>query len=136
MNAATKSDILKLNAGDSLISAHDGVAAFAVANDKFDLTSLGLSSTKVGAVTGSYVAITWDSVSDAASAAALAITVNTTDKFFGDNAVVYSADAKGTAIFIDANNDGHWNADTDLVVVVAGVNATGGALADGMLTLA
>lgn len=138
LNAATKSDILKLNAGDSLISAHDGVAAFAVANDKFDLTSLGLSSTKVAATTNA--AITWGSSAlTAESAAALAITVNSTDKFFGDNAVVFlaSADttAQGTAIFIDANNNGTWDADTDLVVVVAGVNATGGALADGMLTL-
>lgn len=132
-------DTLVLKAGDSLIGAHDGISGFTTATtiDKFDLTSLGLTAIESIRSTDK-ATIAWgeSAISTAEGAAGVVISSVASD-IFSSAKIVYATDttAKSTAIFIDANNNGNWDADTDLVVVLAGVEADGGALADGMLTL-
>lgn len=132
-SASTGNIKLALNGGDTVYTGSKGIDGITLAGGKEtivynsgNLSTLNKMDTYTGFATGS------DKIEvktiDFGSAGKAAFTTITTDPttsvnaFFGGNAAAYNA---GTGmLYFDSNKDGNFNADTDLVIKVAGVNVS------------
>ena len=121
--AAANKDLLVYAAGDSLAGVTNGannfdtITNFDVANDKIDLKAFGFSGTAIADLAVGAVA-TVDTTSLMVNAASQA-------NFFGaganQRAIVYVDLGADSALYIDSNKDGSFQADTDVVIKLAGI---------------
>src|SRR5690606_23219692 len=56
--------------------------------------------------------------------------VTDVEDFYGDNAVAFWVEGSNTYVFADLNNDGHFNAASDLVVQLVGLTTAPGVTVD------
>jgi len=120
--AGNKVDVLKYAAGDSFAGAvgtvneFDAVTNFHTAEDKIDLTSFGFTGT-----------VATIGTTAATIGAKGEISAANTANFFGTGAnqhgVVTAAVGADTWVYVDANKDGSFQADTDLAIQLVGVAA-------------
>ena len=138
--ANTKTDTIVLAAGSSLIANHDTVAGWNVGDDRLDISAF-TTAAKAGLYDASAnvnFSLTANTIA-AGQAATIEITSGKESGFFGsgnDQRSVAFANSvgNGTVLFIDANQNGNWDAASDLAVVLVGVNAAaGGEIAAGGL---
>jgi len=121
--AAANKDLLVYAAGDSLAGVTNGannfdtITNFDVANDKIDLKAFGFSGTAIADLAVGAVA-TVDTTSLMVNAASQA-------NFFGaganQRAIVYVDLGADSALYIDSNKDGSFQAGTDVVIKLAGI---------------
>lgn len=131
--AAANKDLPVYAAGDSLAGVTNGannfdtITNFDVANDKIDLKAFGFSGTAIADLAVGAVA-TVDTTSLMVNAASQA-------NFFGaganQRAIVYVDLGADSALYIDSNKDGSFQAGTDVVIKLAGIaDQTGLTVAD------
>jgi len=122
LSVAGQVEVLKYVAGDSFSGVtgtaknFDAVSTFTSTEDKIDLVSFGFTGTVVGVATGAAASI------NAATGDVLAANAA---NFFGAGAnqrgVVIVDDTTNTWVYVDANNDGSYQAGTDLAIQMVGL---------------
>ncbi len=122
--AAGQVEVLVYAAGDSQagvvagVNQFDSVTNFTTTEDKINLASLGFSGSAVATIkVGAAVDI---------STTTGAVNANKMANFFGAGgdmrAVVTVDDGTNTWVYVDANKDGSFQGDSDLVIALMGVN--------------
>jgi len=121
--AATNKDLLVYAAGDSLAGVSNGannfdtITNFDVANDKIDLKAFGFSGTTIADLAVGAV--------NTVDVASLMVNAASQANFFGaganQRAIVYVDLGADSALYIDSNKDGSFQAGTDVVIKLAGI---------------
>lgn len=121
--AAANKDLLVYAAGDSLAGVTNGannfdtITNFDVANDKIDLKAFGFSGTAIADLAVGAVATV--------DVASLMVNAASQANFFGaganQRAIVYVDLGADSALYIDSNKDGSFQAGTDVVIKLAGI---------------
>lgn len=124
----TKVDTLILTSqADSTAAAFDQVKGFEVgaSKDVIDISAFNISNTALHGVATSVKATVTD-YTGAAGSSSFSVSEANAASFFTNagvqTAVVAVTDGNDSFVFIDADGNGAWNADTDSVILLAGVD--------------
>ncbi|MBO8087755.1 MAG: hypothetical protein J7D61_17105, partial [Marichromatium sp.] len=127
---------------DSTGSSFDNITGFVNAAqdagagdaDTIDLSAFGFSGAQASVLSVDGI-VTVDNVSNS-----FTISSANAANFFNDagvdRAVGYASDGTDSFLFVDANKDGDWSADTDMAIQLTGVDADTNAFANGDFTFA
>ena len=114
LGAAGAADTVILLDGDSTAAAMDTYATFVTGEDSIDLGAFGFTGTQASALFAKGAIATLpadgdDDIADFFSSAGV------------DRAVAWGTNGGNTYVFVDANGDGDYNTDTDLMVELTGI---------------